>query len=127
MNERLDNAGDDDAWVLDLLKQDALARSVQADMQFVDQVMQTLGAGPSFDRMRLAHMALAGGGALVTALAIGIQWPGLMELMTKDASGGALAADVLSGLAPFALLAGLSWLAYRSGADGGERAFALPG
>lgn len=117
MTHQFDENTGNDAWLDALLKQEAAELASSTDPAFTRLVMQSIGSRSHFERGQVAQIALAGGAAGVTAICITLQLPELLTAL--ETSLEALAPQqFLAASAPFILLAGFSWFAYRMGAGG---------
>jgi hypothetical protein len=105
-----------DDWIDALLRKDAATLQGADDSEFTAVVMKSLGSAPRFELNPLVGVALSGLAAGVTALCITWQLPSLLNAIVVSVHADQ-PQQLLAASTPFALLVGLSWLAYRVGAS----------
>jgi hypothetical protein len=105
-----------DAWVEVLLRKDAEHLKGADDPDFTAVVMNSLALRPPFERSHLAGVALSGLAAAITAVCITWQLPALLNAIVT-AVDAEQPQPLLAASAPFVLLVGFSWFAYRVGAN----------
>jgi hypothetical protein len=111
-----DDGSQGDAWLESLLRKDARDVNGVDDPHFTALVMKSLALRPQFDRSHLAGVVLSGLAAAITAICITWQLPALLSAIMTSVHAEQ-PQQLLAASAPFVLLVGFSWFAYRVGAS----------